>query len=443
MKTAYATNDDIRMMPNSPELEAAVLGALLVDEQAIHQVSTILSPEHFYNNSNKAVYSAIEGLYRGGQGIDTPLVLEWLKGAKECKIETPFEYLSNLCINVGSTANVESQALIIRQYAMIRRAITGAQTAIRKAYDGADAFDVVNELIDLAGLVSGDLTALQETKIYDLASDTYLKIQQMRENKTNITGISSPIRALDAHTGGWQSPDMVVIAARPGMGKTAFALELARNAAIKGHSVGFVTLEMGGDQLMQRFFAAHAGIELGNVRNGKITDAENEKLGNAAAEISGLKLQINKPGRVSLNDVVAMAKSWKAKHRIEMLIVDYLQLIRVDGETNSERETSIISGRLKQLAMELGIPVIVLSQLSRAVETRGGDKRPMLSDLRHSGAIEQDADMVIFPFREDYYTDEAEAGKMELIIAKYRNGRACVIDCSFDLATQRFSDINY
>jgi replicative DNA helicase len=440
-----------KIPPQAIDFEIAVLGALLLEKDALPKVIDILKPEIFYKDAHSLIYDAILSLFRDSQPVDLLTVSQFIKQQGKLEAIGGNAYLAELTSRVSSAANIEYHARIIAQKFILRELIRISGEILTEAYD--DTTDVF-QLLDKA---EQSLFSLSETNLrrnYEtMPSLTHKMIQRLEELKAkgnSITGIPSGYQALDNMTAGWQKSDFVIIAARPAMGKTAFTLNIARNAAILSNApVVIFTLEMSAIQLAQRLIFAEAEIELSKARNGNLSSHEWNQLNARIGEISKAPIYIDDTPALSIMDCRAKCRRLKAEKGIQLVIIDYLQLMRGDNRTgNREQEIAMISRSLKELAKELDVPVIALSQLSRAVETRGSDKKPMLSDLRESGSIEQDADMVMFLYRPEYYGFQTledgtpTEGICQVIIGKQRHGPVGEISLFFDKNYGKFRDFH-
>jgi len=432
-----------KLMPQARDLEEAVLGAVMIESEVITTLlDTITTEKIFYIPTHQLIWKAISTLYVQSKPIDIITVTDMVKfqnGTADAY------YITSLSNKIGSAANAEYHATILKQFYLRRKMIEISIENAQKSYsDTEDVFLIYDLLLSQLNALNTELSRFSEKGFSNVVLNTVEKMKEASKNHSYITGISTHLNSLDRVTMGWQNQDLIIIAGRPSMGKTAFAIDIARKQAKNGGSIGVFSLEMSENQLTERILSAETLIPLGQIRSGGLKKDEWNKLDDYVAEIQNYKLHICDKGGLSINDICSISKNWKLKHNIEAIYIDYLQLITNNGGKNGNREQEIsgISRRLKQLAKELNVPVICLSQLSRSCESRQ-DKRPMLSDLRESGAIEQDADMVIFPFREEYYNDQAEKGRTELIIAKHRNGKTGMVDCFFNADCQKFSDSSY
>lgn len=429
-----------KLMPQARDLEEAVLGAVMIESEVITTLlDTITTEKIFYVPTHQLIWKAISTLYVQSKPIDIITVTDMVKfqnGSADAY------YITSLSNKIGSAANTEYHAMILKQFYLRRKLIEVSMETAQKSYlDDEDVFLIYDMLLSQLNALNTELARFSEKGFNNVVLSTVEKMKEAGKNKSYITGVSTHLNSLDRVTMGWQKQDLIIIAGRPSMGKTAFAIDIARKQAKNGGSIGIFSLEMSENQLTERILSAETLIPLGQIRSGGLKKDEWSKLDSYVLEIQNYKLHICDKGGLSINDICSISKNWKLKHNIEAIYIDYLQLITNNGGKNGNREQEIsgISRRLKQLAKELNVPVICLSQLSRSCESRQ-DKRPMLSDLRESGAIEQDADMVIFPFREEYYNDQAEKGRTELIIAKHRNGKTGMVDCFFNADCQKFSD---
>lgn len=423
-----------KIPPQAIDLEAVVLGAMLIDKKGVDEVIDILHKDVFYVEAHQHIFEAVFQLFQEAQPIDLLTVSNKLKMNEKLDIAGGDYYLIELTRKVGSSAHIEFHARIILQKFVQRSLIKISTEIIEDSYaDNKDVFDLLDEAeAKLYEVNQGNLKKSVETA-QDLVIQAKQKIEEI-SNKDGLSGIPSGYDKLDKLTSGWQPSDLVIIAARPGMGKTALTLSMARNIAVNTNiPVAFFSLEMSSVQLITRLISSETGLTSEKLRTGKLEKHEWEQLNVKAKALESAPLFIDDTPSLSIFDLRAKARRLASQHKIKLIIIDYLQLMTAGSSQkggNREQEISTISRNLKALAKELDIPVIALSQLSRAVETRGGSKRPLLSDLRESGAIEQDADIVSFIYRPEYYKidewdDEDQSptdGQAELIIAKHRNG---------------------
>ena len=425
-----------KLPPQAVDMEEAVLGAMMIDKKGVDETIDILTPEAFYKESHQYIFDAIKKLFDANEPIDLLAVSNQLR--KDGKLEAAGGdyYLVELTQKVSSSAHVEYHARIIIQKHIQRSLIRISAEIIEDSYDETtDVFELLDKAESrLYDVTQGNLKRNSETA-RTLVKQAKDRIEEISK-KEGLSGLATGFHKLDALTSGWQPSDLIIIAARPGMGKTAFVLSMARNIAINGNQgVAVFSLEMSGVQLITRLISAETGLGSEKLRTGKLEPHEWEQLSVKVKDLEEAPLFIDDTASLSIFDLRAKARRLKSQHDIKLIIVDYLQLMTAGnsnskGGGNREQEISTISRNLKALAKELDIPVIALSQLSRAVETRGPSKRPLLSDLRESGAIEQDADIVSFIYRPEYYNieewDDEEAsptaGQAEFIVAKHRNG---------------------
>lgn len=438
-----------KVPPQALPLEEAVLGALMLDREALPMVMDLLSPESFYLEAHQHIYRAIIKLFERSNPVDLLTVTEELRGSGDLEKIGGGYYLVELSHRVASAANIEYHARIIAQKHIQRELIRISNATIRDAYeDTTDVFRLLEKTeADFFGIAHKK--AKTASKISDLTPAVLLEAEAAMNHVGETVGIPSGLSALDKESGGWRSPDLVIVAGRPAMGKTALALKLAIGAAESGTPVAVFSLEMSRSQLVHRMVCMKAGVNGQSARNGKLSKDDFRRMCEAQGPVDALPIYIDDTPALSIMEVRAYARRLKMQRGIGLVIVDYLQLMTGGGERgqNREQEVARISAGLKSLAKELEVPVIALAQLSRAVETRGGSKRPQMSDLRESGAIENDADMVIFPYRPEYYgilEDENGSslkGVSELIIGKNRHGRCCPVMVGFNDTSARFHNL--
>ena len=426
-----------KLPPQALDLEEVVLGAMMIDTKGVNEVIDILQPDAFYKEAHKLIFEAIFQLFTDSQPIDLLTVSAQLKRTAKLDLAGGDFYLIQLTQKISSSAHIEYHSRIILQKYIQRSLIKISNEIIEDSYDETtDVFDLLDKAESkLYEVTQGNIKRSSETA-QSLVQQAKARIEEIA-NKEGLSGIATGFTKLDAITSGWQPSDLIIIAARPGMGKTAFVLSMARNVAIDfGHPVAIFSLEMASVQLITRLISSETGLSSEKLRTGKLEKHEWEQLSVKVKNLEKAPLFIDDTPSLSIFDLRAKARRLSSQHGIKLIIVDYLQLMTAGssngkGGGNREQEISTISRNLKALAKELGVPVIALSQLSRAVETRSASsKRPLLSDLRESGAIEQDADIVSFIYRPEYYKldewddDEASptAGQAEFIIAKHRNG---------------------
>ncbi|MFN8267234.1 MAG: replicative DNA helicase [Chitinophagales bacterium] len=451
-------NEDIsnalygKIPPQARDLEEAVLGAILIEKDAISYISDILKTDSFYVEAHATIYKAIQKLFGKSQPIDLLTVTEELR--KDGKLEEVggAYYISELTNKIASSANVEFHARIIIQKFIQRELIRISTEIIRDAYeDTTDVFDLLDKAEKRIYEITDKNLRNSVQGIGQLVSKSILQIDGLinREDGLLEDSVPSGYLELDKMTSGWKATDLIIVAARPSMGKTAFVLNLARNAAVDYNMpVAIFSLEMGAVQLAKRLISVECEIDAQKVANGKMSDGEFAVLRDKVEKLSASPIYINDQPAINVYELRAQCRRLQNAHGIKMVIIDYLQLMSGGGDKgmNREQEISTISRSLKGLAKELNIPVIALSQLNRSVETRGGEKKPQLSDLRESGSIEQDADMVMFLYRPAYYNlADANDGTSrkdvaEVIIAKHRNGPVGTVELRFNNNFGRFYD---
>lgn len=443
--------DHGKLPPQSIELEEAVLGALMLEKDALTAVIDILNPESFYKDTHKKIYEAIRRLFQRSEPIDILTVANELKKSGDLEIIGGAFYITQLTNRVASSANIEYHARIILQKHIQRELIRISSETIKDAFE--DTTDVLN-LLDkveknLFQIAEGNIRRNYES-MTNLIQKAVKQIEAARTHEGGVTGIPSGFIELDRVTAGWQKSDLIIIAARPGMGKTAFVVSLARNSAVQfKKSIAIFSLEMSSVQLVNRLISSETELPAEKLKKGQLANHEWEQLNSKISKLAEASIFIDDTPALSIFELRAKCRRLKSQHNIDLIIIDYLQLMSTSGENkggNREQEISSISRSLKSIAKELDIPVIALSQLSRAVESRGGDKRPQLSDLRESGAIEQDADMVMFIYRPEYYglsVDEngnSTSGMAEIIISKHRNGSLKTVPLRFIDKFAKFVD---
>jgi replicative DNA helicase len=443
-----------KLQPQALELEQAVIGALMLDRDALSSVMDLLKPESFYLEAHQLVYEAVLSLFRASKPIDMLTVGEELRRMGQLeKVGGPY-FLVELTHRVASTANIEYHARIVAQKFIQRELIRASTDVIREAYD--ETTDVF-ALMDKA---EQHLFAITETNLSrsfqgmnSLSSEMLKHLETLSAKEDGLTGVPSGFTPLDRITSGFQMSDLIIMAARPAMGKTACVLSIARNAAMDfDKGVAFFSLEMSSLQLMQRILSGEAEVPNEKLRNGKMESHEWQAVHKAIERLSKAPIFIDDTPGINIFELRAKCRRLKAQHNIQLIIIDYLQLMTAGADNarggNREQEISSISRGLKGLAKELNVPVIALSQLSRAVETRGGSKKPQLSDLRESGAIEQDADIVTFIYRPDYYqileddNGNSTKGMADIIVAKHRNGALGEARVRFVGEYSRFVDVD-
>ena len=454
-REAFAAMTDTpgNVPPQAVELEEAVLGALMLEKDSIITVQEFITPEAFYTEEHRTIYRAIEELSTELKPIDLYTVTERLKVRKELQKVGGASYLAQLTQKVGSAANVEFHAKIIAQKYVQRELIRSATEIQRRSYDES------TDVTELIGYAESEIFKVAEGHVKrsvqsskDLLAKALMQIEEASKNTSAFNGVPSGFMAIDRVTLGWQLSDLIIVAARPSMGKTAFVLSMARNMAVDHERpVAFFSLEMSSVQLMMRLIIAETGIPGNDIKSGRLTPEQWRHLESATKPLGAAPLYIDDTPALSVFEFRSKARRLKIHNDIQIIIIDYLQLMTggtQDSKGNREQEVAFISRTLKAIAKELNVPIIALSQLSRATELRGGSKRPQLSDLRESGAIEQDADIVAFIHRPEYYginQDEngmPTAGMAEIIIAKHRNGAVTDVNLRFLKDQARFADVD-
>ncbi|WP_153126917.1 replicative DNA helicase [Peribacillus tepidiphilus] len=434
-----------RIPPQNIEAEQAVLGAIFLEPSSLTLASEILIPEDFYRTSHQKIFSVMLSLNDHGKAVDLITVTEELSASKSLEDVGGITYLSELASSVPTAANIEYYARIVEEKSLLRRLI---RTATNIAQDGYTREDEVEVLLSEAEKSIMDVAQRKNAgafqNIKDILVRTYDNIEVLANRKGDITGIPTGFTELDRMTAGFQRNDLIIVAARPSVGKTAFALNIAQNVATKtDENVAIFSLEMGAEQLVMRMLCAEGNINAQNLRTGSLTDEDWRKLTMAMGSLSNAGIYIDDTPGVRISDIRSKCRRLKQEHGLGMILIDYLQLIQGSGRSgeNRQQEVSEISRSLKALARELQVPVIALSQLSRGVEQRQ-DKRPMMSDIRESGSIEQDADIVAFLYRDDYYDKETENKNIiEIIIAKQRNGPVGTVQLAFVKEYNKFVNL--
>lgn len=440
-----------KIQPQAVDIEETVLGAMMLEKDALTSVIDILKPDVFYKEEHKVIFKAMQELFANSQPVDIITVTNQLKSTAELEFVGGPYYITQLTNRIASAANIEYHARILLQKYIQRELIRTSSEIIR------DAFEDTTDVFELLDKAESNLFSVSESNLrrsYDdmrsLIKEAVHQIETARDKEGHLSGIPSSFTDLDRVTSGWQKSDLIILAARPGMGKTAFALTMARNIAVDFKKpVAIFSLEMSALQLVTRLIASETGLVANKLKKGSLEPHEWEQLHTRINNLIDAPLIIDDTPALSIFELRAKCRRLKAQHDIELVVIDYLQLMTSDGnnKSNREQEISNISRSLKSLAKELDVPIISLSQLSRAVETRGGSKKPILSDLRESGAIEQDADIVMFIYRPEYYKiDEDEHGESlkgiaELSIAKHRNGALEDIQLNFIDKFARFTDL--
>lgn len=436
-----------RVPPHNHEAEQSVIGAIFLDPQALITASEILIADDFYRVAHQKIFQTMLRLSDQGKAIDVVTVTEELSAKKEIEDVGGLSYLTELANAVPTAANIAYYAKIVEEKALLRRLI---RVATKIAEDGYTREDEVEVLLSEAEKKMMEVASRKNAgdfkHVKDVLVQTYDNIEQLQNRKGDVTGVPTGFRDLDRITAGFQRNDLIIVAARPSVGKTAFALNVAQNVAIQAReNVAIFSLEMGAEQLVMRMLCAEGNIDAQVLRTGALTNEDWSKLTMAMGSLSNSGIYIDDTPGVRINEIRAKCRRLAQENGLGMILIDYLQLIQGSGRPgeNRQQEVSEISRSLKALARELKVPVIALSQLSRGVEQRQ-DKRPMMSDLRESGSIEQDADIVAFLYRDDYYDKESENKNMiEIIIAKQRNGPTGTVTLAFKKEFNKFLNVDW
>lgn len=421
-----------KIPPNDVESEQAVIGSMLTDKEAVSAAIEVLKPEDFYREDNRTIFEAILNLYGRSEPIDIITLKSELSSMGKFEAVGGLEYIAELPDKVPTTANVEQYIKIVEEKSVLRNLIKTANEIITLGYDQTQEVD---------GIIDGAEKKIFEvmqkknqkgyTPIKDILVETFTELEQLYNQKQRITGIPTGFSDLDFRTSGLHNSDLILVAARPAMGKSAFALNIATNAAVRAKvPVAIFSLEMSKEQMTSRILCSEAMVDSNKVRTGKLEENDWTKLAESIGPLSEAEIYIDDTPGISVTEIRAKCRKLKLEKNIGMVVIDYLQLVQGSNKRNGSREQEIseISRSLKILAKELNVPVIALSQLSRAAEQRP-DHRPMLSDLRESGAIEQDADIVMFLYRDDYYNEDSEKKDIaEVIIAKHRGGSTGTVE---------------
>jgi len=439
-----------RVPPQAMDAERSVLGSMLLSRDAIATAIQNLDERDFYRDAHRKIWRAVVELFDRNEPVDMVTLVEELKRKRDLETIGGASYLTTLDQFVATAANVEHYCKIVHEKALLRRLIDVGTGIVGEAFDQReDASELLDRAEQSIFAISDEGLRTGFQPMRTLVLQGYSAIEEYRQRKVHVTGVASGFYDLDEMTAGFQKSDFVVIAGRPSMGKTSFAMNIAENVAVRAKAkdrvaVAVFSLEMSKESLVQRLMCSHAKVDIHKIRRGYASNDEYKRLQNAAAQLHEAQIYIDDTAAIGILEMRAKARRLVSEIPLGMIVIDYLQLIRgPQSAENRQQEISAISRSLKALAKELQIPVVALSQLSRAVETRGGSKRPMLSDLRESGAIEQDADVVLFVYRPEVYeSDPAKRdGKAEIIIAKQRNGPTGSIDLAFLSECTRFESL--
>ncbi len=427
-------SERMRVPPYSEEAETSVLGSMMLEKEAVSKALQYLSHDAFYKDAHRNIFYAMQELFERGEPIDQVSVIDQLKRAKKLDKSGGAYYITGLVESTPSAANVEYYAKIVLEKSILRKLIISSNEIQNEAYQAKDsAFSILDQAEQRIFALSESRMKMGFKKFFDVLGQTFEHLDAIHNKKFHTTGIPTGFIDLDNLTSGFQNGDLVILAGRPSMGKTALALSVARNAAVEySIPVGFFSLEMADYQLAMRLLCAEATVDSHKVRTGKLPNEQWRRLSEQTGRLANAPIYIDDSPALTMLEIRAKARRLKAEYNVQLIIVDYLQLIKGYRAENRQQEITEISRGLKALAKELGVPVLALSQLSRAVEARKDDHRPQLSDLRESGAIEQDADVVLFVYRpvvyarkkgeEDKFLDPSEKMKAEIIIGKQRNG---------------------
>ena len=421
-----------KVPPHDLDAEQAIIGSMLTDKDAVIAAIEVLKEEDFYREDNRAIFSAIFNLYNRAEPIDIITVKSELESMGKFEQVGGLEYLAELPEKVPTTANATKYIKIVEEKSTLRNLIKTANEIIELGYNPTeDVEDIMEGAEKRIFDIMQDKNQKGYAPIKDVLVDSFTQLEELYNRKQHITGVPTGFTELDYKTAGFHGSDLILIAARPAMGKTAFALNIATNAAVKAHvPVAVFSLEMSKEQLVNRVLCSEAMVDSNKVRTGKLDEDDWAKLASAIGPLSESEIYIDDTPGISVTEIRTKCRKLKLEKNIGMVVIDYLQLVQGSNKRNGSREQEIseISRSLKILAKEIGVPVVALSQLSRAVEQRP-DHRPMLSDLRESGAIEQDADIVMFLYRDDYYNQDSEKKDIaEVIIAKHRGGSTGTVE---------------
>ena len=439
-----------KLPPQALDLEEAVLGALMLEKNALTAVIEFLRPEHFYTEQHKEIYQSIVDLFKSSEPVDMRTVVSQLRKNGKLELIGGAYFIAELTSKVSSAANIEYHARYIIEMAIKRELIQISSQIQHDAYeDTTDVFDLLDKTEQSVFAISDANLRKNYDSMKGLMTRAFQELQEKKNHKDGLTGVPSGFTKLDRVLSGWQKSDLVIIASRPGMGKTAFIVTALRNAAVDfNYPVAIFSLEMASLQLVNRLISAEAELESEKIKRGNLADFEWQQLVSKTNRLSAAPIFIDDTPALTILELRAKCRRLKAEHNVQLIVIDYLQLMKGDSQGNREQEIASISRALKSIAKELEVPVIALSQLSRGVETRGGDKRPQLSDLRESGSIEQDADIVMFLYRPEYYkiTVDEEGlptqGMAEVIVAKHRNGSLDTVRLKFIGKYTKFADFD-
>jgi replicative DNA helicase len=434
----------LRSLPHNLEAEQSVLGCMIIDKTAIAQAAEALKPDDFYRDAHKTIFSAIVEMFMRDTPVDMITLIEHLRSFDKLDSAGGITYITEISNSMPTTAHLNSYIKIVDDKAMLRKLIKASNEIIETSYYKQDN---VEKIVDLAQKKVFDIAQKKNSGDYEPLSAVlergFQEIERLFNNKGAVTGVSSGFRDLDAKTSGFQKGDMVLVAARPSMGKTTFSLNLCEYAALReGKSVVIFSLEMSKEQLAYKFLCSQANVDFLKLRTGNLDDRDWENIARASGPLAAAKIFIDDTAGLSVMEMRSKCRKIKIEHGIDLIMIDYLQLMSGSSTESRQQEVSEISRSIKALAKEMQCPVIALSQLSRAPEQRA-DHRPMLSDLRESGSIEQDADVVMFLYRDEYYNkDTEEKNQAECIIAKQRNGPVGTVKLAFIGSLSKFGNLD-
>ena len=433
----------MRIPPHSVEAEQSVLGSILLDKEAMISVSETLVPEDFYKEAHKVIYESMLKLYNSQSEIDLITLTDELRDQGYLDDIGGIAYITSLSTVVPTTSNIKYYVNIVKEKSISRQLISAANDIINLGYDGSAKVEYVLENAEKKIFdISQERATNDFQPINQVISEALSMLEKLYEEKNDVTGLTTGFRDLNKKINGLQRSDLLLIAARPAMGKTAFALNLVQNAALKGDaSVAVFSLEMSKEQLVQRMIASQSTVELKKIKTGTLADNDWPRITDGMAILSGAKIHIDDTPGIKISELRSKCRKLKIEKGLDLVLIDYLQLMEGEGQNESrQQEIAKISRSLKILAKELDCPVVALSQLSRAPEQRA-DHRPMLSDLRESGSIEQDADIVMFLYRDEYYNPDTERKNIgEVIVAKNRHGETGTVELVWFGEIQKFAD---
>ncbi len=446
-QSAASDINSLKVPPHSLEAEKAVIGGLLLVHSAWDKIAGSLSQEDFYHNNHKQIFKAIEHIHENQQGCDVVTVSEWLDAHGLTDQSGGLDYLAGLAANTPGASNIDAYGKIVREKSVLRQLIQIGNELAEKAFnpEGLESDDLLEEAESLVFKIR-EKTLKSKSGFHDLSGvlvNTLEHLQKLSESDGDITGLPYGWADLDKKTAGMHNSDLIIIAARPGMGKTTLAMNIAERTAVTGKSVAIFSMEMSAEQIVMRMFSSLSRINQSDLKKGQLSDHDWPKIMQSNALLSQSKLFINDTSGMTPNEMMSHCRRLKNREGLDLIVVDYLQLMQTRGKSeNRVNEISEISRNLKGMAKELNVPVIALSQLSRNVEQRN-NRRPIMSDLRESGAIEQDADLIMFIYRDGYYNEDSpQKNVSEIIIGKHRNGETGTIKLAFLGQYTRFDNLD-